>query len=99
MPETWKGEERRKHNSPICELHCLLVLKIDAIEKKLDATHKAIFGPEENPTSGLYFMVSENTKFINTVKKIFWPIVTFSMIGVISAFANLVRGIIFHIYK
>ncbi len=95
MPDTWKGEDRRKIHS-ICDLHCILTERITAMGIKVDATHKAIFG-NGDPTKSLYWMVEENTKFINTVKRIFWPLVTFSMIGVLSAFATLIKDVFFHL--
>jgi hypothetical protein len=96
MSDTWKGEERRKSHM-VCDLHCLVAQKIVDADTKILSMHKAIFGTDEDPTTGLYWMAAQNNKFISLVSRVFWPLVISSLIGVSSAFVLFIRDVFLHI--
>ena len=70
----WDGKERRAN--------CVCTK-----EKEIKDIHDAIFGNGNGVEAGLQWKVSENTKFISTVERIFWVALTIAMTGAVSAIA------------
>ena len=83
----WSGEERRSCN--VCIHH-------DKMDKNVSELHLAIYG-NGDVTKSIYWMIQKNSEFIACVKRIFWPLVITSVVGVSSAVVNLLLNVYRHI--
>ena len=84
---SWDGEERR--NTSVCVHH-------DDLKSKLTDLHFAVYG-NGDPKKSIYWMIQKNTEFIVCVKRIFWPLVITSIVGVSSTVVNLLINVYKHI--
>lgn len=69
-------------------------------EVKIQRTYEAIYGKEDDsdPSEGLYWMVTENTKFISLCRSIFWPVLAAVLVGSASAFGIFIKDVFFTVY-
>lgn len=68
-------------------------------QNKLDQIHIAIFG-NGHPEDGLVWKVKGNTDFIKVVEKVFWKVLTLTIVGCVGAIGSFfiaVFKLVYHV--